>query len=259
MSWNLSTGAVQHLLGGVPSIQHAVVDAGTISFGDGDGTGATDTINKPADLDTFDKHSWILVVNPDSASPGTNHNILIKALTVSATKVEVEAGTFTAEAAGTLDICLVQLDSGSVREMFQNSTIDLYSGSRPATADLTESGTELLNVTLNGAAFTADDDENGLNLGEFDVNVLKRAIDPETGVTEVWKGAGLAAAGSGGTTAGYARWYANVKVTGASSVAIRMDGEVAVSGADLNMVNGTSIVQNIYSEVSDVSMTMSTA
>lgn len=250
MAWNLSTGAVLALLGGIPDIKHSVVDSGTISFGDGDGVGSTDTINDTASgIAGFDKHAWILVINPN----GTNSNMLVKALTVVAGKIEVVAGSFTTEAASA-DICLVQLNTASVRELFQNSTIDIYDGSRPATADLTESGNKLLPITLNGGAFVAGEDTNGLNLGDFSGNTLKRATDPETDATEVWKGDGIAAG-----TAGYARWYNNAKVAGASSSAIRMDGVVAVSGADLNMVNGTTIAIGVASEVSDVSMTMATA
>jgi hypothetical protein len=250
MAWNLSTGLIQALLGGNHGVAHSV-NAATISAGAGDGTVITgaDTINDSgAGLIGFKKHDFVLIVG------GTNDAILVKALDVIAGKIEVAAGSLTAEAAGTA-IALVNLEGGgSLEEIFQNSTMDVYNGVRPTNADLTEAGVKLLPFTKDGAAFAAGVATNGLNLGAFSGNVLKRAVDPETGITEVWKGQGVADG-----TAGYARWYANNKVIGASSSAIRMDGAISTSGADLNMVNGTSIVTGVTSEVSDVNFTLSAA
>ena len=80
---------------------------------------------------------------------------------------------------------------------------------------------------------------------------MKRAIDPETGLPEVWRGPGVAAG-----TARSARWYANDKVTGVSTDAIRMDGTVNTSGSDLNMINGTEVAVGVYSEFSDIAVNL---
>lgn len=142
---------------------------------------------------------------------------------------------------------------GSVAELLTNSTIDIFSGTRPVGgADATEGVSPILSITLNGDAFVGGVATNGLNVGVMDGTTLKRAIDAVLDpAIEVWKGTGLSDA-----TAGWARWYANDKTTGASTTAIRMDGVVATSGGDINMVNGTSIVTGVDSEVSDVSITI---
>jgi len=145
---------------------------------------------------------------------------------------------------------------GSLAELLDHSVIRIYSNIRVSSADVVESensGTLLLEITLNGDTFTGGSDTNGLNM-ELDgiTTTLKRAIDAATSNTEIWKGTGLAEG-----TAGWARWYANPYTTGASTSAVRMDGTVSASGADVNMANGTSIETGVDSEVTDVTFTMS--
>ncbi len=251
MAWNLSTGMVKALLA-TQTTASISINESTISFGDGDGSvvSGADTINDSGNgLADFLEGDWVLIIG------GTNNNIMVKVLASAAGKLEIPATSITAGSAA--QICLISLGGGgSVMEVLKNGTIDLRSGIRPASgADIVEAGTELLNITLNGNAFVAGEATNGLNLGVFSGLELKRAVDPITGVTEVWKGAGLAAA-STGTAAGHARWYGNAKVTGASTSAIRMDGVVSTSGGDINMVNGTTIVESIDSIVSDVTITL---
>lgn len=137
---------------------------------------------------------------------------------------------------------------GSLTDLLLDGIIEIYSGSRPSSADLTEAGygTLLLKITLDGGAFTAGVATNGISLGTFAALVIKRASG------ETWKGAGLAAG-----TAGWARWYSNAYVTGASTTAVRLDGNVSISGADVNMANGTTVAVGVDSEVTDVSFSLS--
>ncbi len=242
MAWNLSTGMVKALLA-TQTTAGISVNASTISF-------ETNAIEDSGNgLAGFLVGEWVLIVG------GINDNTMVKVLTSSAGSLGLATATLTAATAAL--VCLISLGGGgSVAEVLKNGTIDLRSGTRPAAgSDATEAGTELLNVTLNGATFTASEATNGLNLGVFSGTDLKRAVDPATGATEEWKGAGLAAA-STGTAAGHARWYANDKTTGASTSAVRMDGVVATSGGDINMINGSTIVEAIDSIVSDVTITL---
>lgn len=136
---------------------------------------------------------------------------------------------------------------GSLTDLLITGVIEIYSGARPANSDAVETGTLLLTITLDGlAATTPMTVTNGINLGAFVALVLKQA----TG--ETWKGTGVADG-----TAGWARWYAAPFTKGASTTAVRMDGTVSVSGADVNMANGTTVTIGVDSEVTDVSFNMS--
>lgn len=243
MAWYLSTGLAKALLGATPYVVESL-NASTISFGDGDGTGSTDTINDSGSgLGIFSINDWIIVLN------GTNVNKVVMALTVAAGKIEVPAGSFTTAAAGS-PVCIARLKSGSLREIMQNSILCLFDTVRPATADLAEPGTLLAKITKNGGAFVAGTSTNGLNIAEFTGITIARAIDPVTGVAEVWKGAGIQTG-----TARTAVWYANEYVTGASSTALRMYGAVNTSGADVNMAGGTTITTGVDTGVTSVAFT----
>lgn len=244
MSWNLSTGAQKALLAAEPSVEAQLI-ASTISFGDGDGTGSTDTINDSGSgLGVFDTHDHILIVG------GTFNNTLVKAISVAAGIIEVEAGTFTAVAAGTAT-CLVKISSGALSQVFKNSIIEGRSGVRPSGgADEIESGTLLVRYTKDGSTFVAGSSENGINMGQLSGTTLKRAIDPETGVEEVLRGAGITDG-----TLGHCRWYGNDYTTGASTTAVRMDGTASTSGADVNVAAGLGIETGVNSEITSIDFT----
>jgi hypothetical protein len=137
--------------------------------------------------------------------------------------------------------------AGSFTDILSNGYMIGYSGVLPANANLSPTGIAVIIITLNGDPFVPGVATNGINLGVWDGLTLKRAIDPVTSSTEIWRGAGLDAAGTG-TTVGYFRYFAN-----ADSTTIRMDGVAATSGGDITMANGTTIVSGVNSEVSDVS------
>jgi len=244
MAWNLNDAAKIALLHKQPSVQAKLV-ADTISFGDGDGTGGTDTINDSGSgLGIFSVDDHILIIN------GTNNNKMVKVQTAAAGTIEVVAGSFVAESAGTA-ICLVKISTGSFSQVFKNGVIDIRTGVRPTSANDTEAGTLLLKLTKNGGAFVAGASANGINVGALTGTTLSRAIDPVTGLPEIIRGLGLVTA-----TAGHARWYANDYTTGASTSTPRMDGVVAASGGDVNLTTGTTITTGVASEVTSLSLTM---
>lgn len=113
-------------------------------------------------------------------------------------------------------------------EIFGNCTISFFTGLQPSSADESETGQELLKITLNSGAFTPGSPTNGLSFGAESDQVLHKKAG------EVWSGLGLADG-----VAGWARIYANAKVTGASDVAVRWDLSVGTSGANINMSNTT--------------------
>lgn len=108
---------------------------------------------------------------------------------------------------------------------FANGVIEIRSGTQPASADDAATGTLLGTVTLNSGAFTPGVATNGLTFAAASGGAVSKS--------GVWSFAGLAVG-----TAGWFRFKGNATDAGAlSTVLPRLDGSVAVSGADMNLSN----------------------
>ncbi len=108
---------------------------------------------------------------------------------------------------------------------FANGVIEIYSGTQPATADSAATGTLLGTVTLNSGAFTPGTATNGLTFASASGGSVSKS--------GVWSFDGVAVG-----TAGWFRLKGNaVDAGGISTTLPRLDGSVAVSGADMNMSN----------------------
>ena len=108
-------------------------------------------------------------------------------------------------------------------ELFNNGFITIYTGSQPASADNAEAGGAL--CTISSSSGTA-----GLQLGTAGAGAISKAAT-------VWSGTN----GTGGV-AGWFRLYDGNKTTGSSGTAIRMDGNVGVSGSDMVLANTTLVL-----------------
>lgn len=121
------------------------------------------------------------------------------------------------------------LNSTGVKEAFTNGTLHIYSGPQPATADAAVTGTLLLKITESGGTFTPGATANGINFGAPSGGVIAKAT------AETWTGTGATAG-----TAGWFRLMGNATDAGGTSTALpRIDGTVATSGGDLNLVSTT--------------------
>jgi len=108
---------------------------------------------------------------------------------------------------------------------FANGVIEIYTGTQPATADAAVTGTLLGTVTLNSGAFTPGSPTNGLTFGAASGGAVAKS--------GVWSFDGIAIG-----TAGWFRLKGNATDAGGISTTLpRLDGSVAVSGADMNMSN----------------------
>ena len=108
---------------------------------------------------------------------------------------------------------------------FANGVIEIYSGAQPATADSAVTGTLLGTVTLNSGAFTPGVATNGLTFAAASGGAVSKS--------GVWSFNGIAAG-----TAGWFRLKGNATDAGGVSTTLpRLDGSIAVSGADLNLSN----------------------
>lgn len=108
---------------------------------------------------------------------------------------------------------------------FANGIIEIYSGSQPTTSDAAVTGTLLGTVTLNSGAFTPGSPTNGLTFAAAAAGAVSKS--------GVWSFNGVADG-----TAGWFRLKGNAADTGVLSTTLpRLDGSIAVSGADMNLSN----------------------
>jgi hypothetical protein len=152
------------------------------------------------------------------------------------------AGTFggtitggTSAATGTYS-AITDANGGSLADIFNGGVIDIYSGTRPTSADNTASGTLLGTITKNGGTFIAGTLTNGLR---FDV-AADGSIDKPS--TDVWQFTGVAA--------GVATWFrlrGNAADSGASSTTLpRIDGSIAAFGGDATLSDTNITVGKVY-------------
>jgi hypothetical protein len=123
------------------------------------------------------------------------------------------------------------LNATGMKEAFTNGVLYLYSGPQPANADAAVTGTLLGIVTKNAGAFSFGVSTNGLNLAAPSGGVVAKDADN-------WQTVGIADG-----TIGWFRLMGNVNdPLGVSIVLARMDGSVAISGADMNFANISMVI-----------------
>lgn len=113
------------------------------------------------------------------------------------------------------------MDTSSFDALFALSFIDIYSGAQPSSPDDVPNGTKLATITKNS------DDSTGLS---WEASAPAGALVKST--SETWGDPSAAAAG----TAGWFRLReAGDAGTASSTTAVRIDGTIATSGADMNL------------------------
>uniref|UniRef100_I2Q1D7 Uncharacterized protein n=1 Tax=Desulfovibrio sp. U5L TaxID=596152 RepID=I2Q1D7_9BACT len=125
----------------------------------------------------------------------------------------------------------LMLGTNSLKTIMQNGVIRIFPGAQPTSADDTENATPLLEITVSSGAFTPGTATNGLNFAAPASGVAAKAAG------EVWSGVATATG-----NAGWFRFYANDRTTGADTSHARFDGSVATSGAQLNMSSPAIII-----------------
>lgn len=113
------------------------------------------------------------------------------------------------------------MDTSPLRTLFNLCKINIYSGSKPTTPDDVPNGTLLVTVSNAGTA-------TGLT---WEATAPNGVMSKATG--ETWSGT-IANTG----TAGWFRiWESGDTPANSSSTAVRIDGTISTSGADLNITN----------------------
>ncbi|MHC1788994.1 hypothetical protein [Solidesulfovibrio sp.] len=136
------------------------------------------------------------------------------------------------------------LGTSSFKTIMQNGVIRIFAGVQPASADDAEGASPLLEITVASGAFTPGTATNGLNFAAPAAGACAKAAG------EVWSGV---AAASG--TAGWYRFYANDRTTGADTTHARFDGSVSTSGAQLNM-SSTAITAGATTTIDSFAITL---
>jgi hypothetical protein len=142
----------------------------------------------------------------------------------------VVAESLVDEAAG-VGTSTITASGKSLKEIFANSVLRMYSGSAPASANDAETGTLLMEFSVDALAFTRGLPDNALNFPDIADGVLSKPEgDPK------WQAEHLASG-----NVGYFRLYDNARVLGAVATAVRIQGTVATSGGDLTIKSSASV------------------
>lgn len=139
------------------------------------------------------------------------------------------------------------LDTDSMKTLFENGVIYIYSGGQPVDADSAETGTKLMEITVGGEAFTPGAPGNGL---EFETAAADGKLEKASG--ETWQGVGLVAA-----DAGWFRFFDNNRTMGDSTTSVRFDGTCRTSGGDMTM-SSTTIAVGATNTIDTFSITVPT-
>ena len=243
----ISTGLRNALMGAVPTRTGgtvAKITATTIAAVDG-GAGADSFTDSGNGFLTagFDVGDAILALGFTGGMAGIVGPFTITS--VAAGTIAVATGLLAADDAGE-SVTLIAIKGDSFRNIFKRGILVLYSGTMPATADLAETGTKLLEVTVSSGAFTPGAPTNGLQFGA-----------PSSGTSAkdsaTWSGVGLATG-----EAGYYVFYDNAFVTGASGSAIRFMGTCSETSGDL-ILSDCTITTGVTKTVTSFSVTMPAA
>ena len=233
MSLKLSQGLRDDMLGLKGLVGGAIVGA-TLDFVDGGGSDDSITDSGTGFITAgFAPGDIVFIQGSTSNDPASGAVI-----------TGVTAGTLTF-ATGSLVATEVALAGtvvgfargGSMKDIFKDGVLRIYSGTQPSSPDNAIAGTLLLEITESGGAFAHGAFANGL---EFENDPTAGEMEKASG--ETWQGTGLVAG-----TAGWFRFCANPTDNGAASTVLpRIDGSVGTSGADLNMSSTTITVGATY-------------
>lgn len=226
MTLRLSTCLRNKMLGGVPVRHVATYTATTIAAVDGGGSADTFTDSANGFVTAgFSIGDSIMTYGFTGANAASHGPFIL---------TNVEAGTLTVATGSIIDsdaasesVTIVALTGGSLKDIFKDGVLKIYSGSQPSTADTAYSGTLLCTITVGSGAFTAGVVTNGLEFGA----AASGAISKST--SETWSGTNAATG-----TAGWFRLYANATDAGGADTTYiypRIDGAIATSGSQLNL------------------------
>lgn len=249
MALRLSTCLRNKMLSAVPA-RHVASITGT-GIAAVDGGGGADTFTDTGNgfvTAGFSIGDSILVTGFTGANAGSHGPFTLTG--VAAGTLTVATGSIIASDSAGESVTIVALTGGSLRDIFKDGVLNIYSGSQPSSADAAVTGTLLCTITVSSGAFVAGAVANGL---EFDA-ASEGAISKLS--TQTWSGVNLATG-----TAGYFRLFANGTDTGVADtthIYPRIDGAIATAGSELNL-SSTSLVTGATLTIDTFTLTLPTA
>ena len=158
-------------------------------------------------------------------------------LTVAAGTITFATGLVANGEVGAAGTVVAVAKGGSLKDIFKDGNLRIYSGAQPSSADSAFSGTLLITLTESAGAFVAGAFDNGL---EFEDDPTDGVIEKAS--AENWQGVGVADG-----VAGYWVFTGNAADTGAASTTLpRIMGNCGTSGSDLVMGSTTIVSGRKY-------------
>lgn len=180
------------------------------------------------------------------ASSGSNDGLYTLTQVASDGSYMVTSESLADEAAGAATPTITAVNGFGWKAALNYGILVLFSSPMPATADEVETGTKLLEMTVNAGSFAAGTSTNGITF-EFDSS---GKIILATGITV--QGVGITTG-----KAYYARYYDNGYITGDDSsnlYAPRFQGRVGTSGQDFT-ITSTDIVSGVTNTCDSINIT----
>lgn len=186
----------------------------------------------------------IIIVS--GAGQATNNRYFTVATVMVSTGASLTVVETPTEETAASSITITLANARSLKQLLNFGTCDFYTGTQPLSADLIETGTKLLRITKDGAAFVAGTATNGIEweepaegTGDDAGYTVMRTKEADT-----YKGIGIE---DGSNTPGWFRYSDNAVVVGPSTTAIRFDGSIGGTGAQLVALSTLNIIHDISS------------
>jgi hypothetical protein len=232
MALKFSTGLRDKINGLQAEIVGAIIGVG-LTFVDGGGSDDTITDSGNGFITAGFVPGQKIFVQGSTSNDGMSG---IRTTAVVAGTITLPTGSVITGEVGLAGTVLAVAEGGSLKDIFRDGILEVFSGSQPSSPDDAVVGTKLIRITVASGAWVAGAFGNGL---EFEDDPLDGEIEKDS---DIWSGLGLAA--------GVASWFrlvGNPADTGGISTTLpRIDGSVGISGADINMPNTTITVGNAY-------------
>jgi len=236
----MSTGLRNDMLGLVATV---VAFAQGADYHITDGGGSDDSIVASAGNLETDGFTPGDVMKLEGATAPANDaaitGVIITSMSADGKTVFFPTGTVDTDQVFAAITTLLAARGGSLKDVFKDGVLRIYSGAQPASPDDAVNGSLLVEISLDAGTFAAGDYESGIEF-ELEASVTLGELEKES--AETWQGVGAIAG-----TATWFRLVGNVADTGLLSTTLpRIDGTVGASGADLNMSNTAVSVGATY-------------